>query len=305
MRNRLDGLTGVGEQASTSNEPEANPFHDAERQAVDDGPMAEFINRIDTARCYVDNIEKKLTIISETHEQALSAISEAQKAENQKKSEALTGEVQRDGNKVRNILKKIAEENKASPNDNTPLGRLRRSQHAALSAKFFDAMNEYNEIQRVHKSKMRTMLGRQLKIAKPDASEDEVNKFLEDGDQNPFSFSASNTMEMKKALEDVNQRHKELKKLEESMKELQSLFVDMAAMVEQQGALIDQIDFNVGEAEQHTYQAKEGLAQATTYQKSARRKQICILVFFITVIVALAIFLIIYFVPKADSNSNS
>jgi len=78
-------------------------------------------------------------------------------------------------------------------------------------------------------------------------------------------------MEMKKALEDVNQRHKELLKLEESMKELQSLFVDMAAMVEQQGALIDQIDFNVSSAEQHTEKAVEQLTQAATFQRSARR----------------------------------
>jgi len=165
-------------------------------------------------------------------------------------------------------------------------------------------MNEYNDIQRVHKTKMRTMLGRQLKIAKPDASEDEVNKFLEDGEQNPFSFSATNTMEMKKALEDVNMRHKELKKLEESMKELHSLFVDMAAMVEQQGPLIDQIEFNVESAEQHIVKVVKELSQAGDYQRKARRKKVCLIVFFTVLIGAILLFIAIYFGLFPDNGDG-
>lgn len=309
MRSRLEALNGGGDGPSTSNDNDlalAN-VKDVERQDTEvDQEMASFIKRIDTGRGYVENIEAKLQLISETHEQALSAISETQKGENQKKADALTSDVQIDGNKVRNLLKQIATENKASKNSNTPLARLKRSQHAALSAKFFDAMNEYNEIQRIHKSKMRVMLSRQLKIAKPDASEEEVNKFLDAGDLNPFSFSTTNTMEMKKALDDVNQRHKELLKLEESMKELQSLFIDMAAMVEQQGALIDQIAFNVGEAEQHTETAKKGLIQAVTYQRAARRKMCYIAIILSTILVIIiTIVVVIVLVNRPDNNNTT
>jgi t-SNARE complex subunit, syntaxin len=42
------------------------------------------------------------------------------------------------------------------------------------------------------------------------------------------------TLEARKALEDVQIRHQELLKLEKSIQELRDLFVEMALLVEQQ-----------------------------------------------------------------------
>lgn len=44
----------------------------------------------------------------------------------------------------------------------------------------------------------------------------------------------TDTLEAKKALEDVQARHQELLKLEKSIMELKTLFVEMALLVEQQ-----------------------------------------------------------------------
>jgi len=48
--------------------------------------------------------------------------------------------------------------------------------------------------------------------------------------------------------------------------------------------LIDQIDFNVSSAEQHTEKAVEQLTQAATFQRSARRKKIFIIVLIVTIL---------------------
>jgi len=120
MRSRLDGIPGWGEQATTSND---NDWHQAERHDSEgDKAMSAFVDQIDTARALVESIERNLMSISETHDEALSAISDTQKVDNQNKVDALTLEVEQDGNKVRNILKQISDQNKKTSMTTPRLG---------------------------------------------------------------------------------------------------------------------------------------------------------------------------------------
>lgn len=52
----------------------------------------------------------------------------------------------------------------------------------------------------------------------------------------------------KQALADVQARHQDIMKLEESVRELRDLFIEMAVLVESQGTMVDRIEYNVGNA---------------------------------------------------------
>lgn len=52
----------------------------------------------------------------------------------------------------------------------------------------------------------------------------------------------------KRALADVQARHQDIMKLEESVRELRDLFIEMAVLVENQGTMIDRIEYNVQNA---------------------------------------------------------
>lgn len=89
-------------------------------------------------------------------------------------------------------------------------------------------------------------------------------------------------MEAKKALEDIQSKHREVMKIEKSILELQQLFMDMAVLVAAQGEVIDQIVVHVDNAVNDTEAGVKELATAVTIQKKTRKKM-CMIIGFIMV----------------------
>ncbi|ESO97984.1 hypothetical protein LOTGIDRAFT_153095 [Lottia gigantea] len=94
------------------------------------------------------------------------------------------------------------------------------------------------------------------------------------------------TQQAKQTLADIEARHNDIIKLENSIRELHDMFMDMAMLVESQGEMIDRIEYNVEAAVDYIETAKMDTKKAVKYQSKARRKKILII---ICVIVLLAI----------------
>jgi t-SNARE complex subunit (syntaxin) len=78
-------------------------------------------------------------------------------------------------------------------------------------------------------------------------------------------------MEAKRALEDIQSKHKEVVKIEKSILELQQLFMDMAVLVAAQGEVIDQIAVHVESAVNDTDAGVVALKKAVEIQKKTRK----------------------------------
>jgi t-SNARE complex subunit (syntaxin) len=68
-------------------------------------------------------------------------------------------------------------------------------------------------------------------------------------------------------------KYQDVMTLEHSVTELHQMFLDFALLTEQQGELLDQIEFQVGQASDHVEVANEETYQAIEYQKAIRKKQ--------------------------------
>ncbi len=75
----------------------------------------------------------------------------------------------------------------------------------------------------------------------------------------------------KEALIYIENRHRDIMRLEQSIKELHQLFLDMAILVESQGELIDQIEYNVSQSVAYSKEAVKQLNQANQLQKKSRK----------------------------------
>merc|ERR1712226_880869 len=80
----------------------------------------------------------------------------------------------------------------------------------------------------------------------------------------------------RQALDDVQQRHQEILKLENSIKELHDMFMDMAMLVESQGDMVERIEYNVGQSVVAVKKANVELTGAIKHQTAARKKQVMI-----------------------------
>jgi t-SNARE complex subunit (syntaxin) len=77
-------------------------------------------------------------------------------------------------------------------------------------------------------------------------------------------------------IQEIQERHQEILKLENQLLELNTMFLDMAVLVDAQAPVVDRIEENTGGAHVKLTKAREEMHEAHQNQKSARSKRICI-----------------------------
>jgi t-SNARE complex subunit (syntaxin) len=120
---------------------------------------------------------------------------------------------------------------------------------------------------------------RQYLIVKPNATPKEIQEVIENKSENGnaqiFAKQVVNSgqkTEAKRALQDIQDRHTDIIKLEKSIMELNQLFMDMSVLVAAQGELLNQIDSHVESAVDNTNQAADEMKNAVTIQRASRKK---------------------------------
>ncbi|CAL8369112.1 unnamed protein product [Gadus morhua 'NCC'] len=99
---------------------------------------------------------------------------------------------------------------------------------------------------------------------------------LEGGNAAVFSAGITESKINQQALNEIEARHKDIMRLESSIKELHDMFVDIAMLVENQGGMIDRIESNMDQSVGFVERAVADTKKAAKFQQEARRKQMMI-----------------------------
>ncbi len=165
------------------------------------------------------------------------------------------------------------------------------------SKKFMDLLSNYQQIQIQYKDKAAYRVKRHIMIVHPDMPPNEVDKLVRTDVSTSLSvfqenILGTNKLDAENRLLYIQDRHRDIVKLERSIRELHELFVDMAVIVADQGETIGEISHNVDQAKAYVTDAKKNLGKANVLQKRSRRRM-CVIIF---IIILLA--LVIIFVPS-------
>lgn len=172
--------------------------------------------------------------------------------------------------------------------------RIRNNLYENSVANFVASMRVYQAAQRSYKEKMRAKVARQIQLVVPDASEQDIDTAMKSGDPGAIYRNAvlqPGADPIKQAYQEVQSKYHDVRVLEESVVALNRMFQDMAMLVEQQGAMLDQVEINVDQAADYTVQARENLDSALTARKSIRKKM-GILFALLLIVVAIILFAI-------------
>jgi syntaxin 7 len=90
-------------------------------------------------------------------------------------------------------------------------------------------------------------------------------------------------------LQDIKRKAEGIRQLERDVMELSEMFVDLHELVVQQQDSLDSIEDNITSAHTETVAASEELIKAEEYQKSARKRQCCILFLVLAIITAIVL----------------
>ncbi|KAG1974048.1 syntaxin-3 [Pimephales promelas] len=268
--------------------------------------MQTFFRKVEEVRGVIDKISSLVNEVKKKHCVILSAPNPDEKTKEE--LEQLTVEIKKHANFVRSSLKSMQKNLPPDEQEYAVDARIQKTQYTNLSRKFVEAMTQYNETQVSFREKSKSRIQRQLEITGRITTNEELEEMLETG--NPSIFTSdiiSDSKITRQALNEIESRHKDILRLESSIKELHDMFVDMAMLVETQGEMIDNIEKNVNNAVEYVDHAKVETKKAVRYQTQARRKYIILALILLSVlgVVVLIVGLSVGLSAKTTTNSAS
>lgn len=157
-------------------------------------------------------------------------------------------------------------------------GQTKATQVAVNKSKFKELIQRYTEVENGYRSKLHSRAERQFKIVKPDATEAEIADAIDgqDGQDGVFAQALMTSNRQGKAataLRAAQDRHAEIKKIEETMTELAQLFNDVDVLLTEQDEQINMITANGQNAYQYMEEGHQHTTKAVVSARKARKKR--------------------------------
>lgn len=155
------------------------------------------------------------------------------------------------------------------------LVRMVRHQFVSITSSFHEAMNEYNNAEMAQRDNCKTRIQRQAEIMGKEVTGEQVEQMIETGKWNVFSDDLlTDGRTARSALNEIENRHKELLELESRIRDIHELFFQLALLVEEQGPMVDNIEANVCATEDYVAKATEQIKKAVKYKKKNPCRQL-------------------------------
>lgn len=174
-----------------------------------------------------------------------------------------------------------------------PETRIKDITYRALKSKFGEVLKEAQSVQLDYKSAVRTKIGRQVKIMDPTLSQNQVEEICDDPDGlgRVMSSKLMGTahFKLRHAVEDIQDKHRDILKLERSVQTIHQMFVDMALLVQMQGEMLDNIELNVMQAEDYVRKANVQLKAAKKSHQRSKKFKCCAIIILLILIAVIAL----------------
>lgn len=257
--------------------------------------MKSFFQHVESIKITIENVSQTSKRVKQMDEKAKLAVSETEEKKMSQEIKVLMQDTNLKAKNTKKLLSLLREENKKYEEDkaiNVSDLRKRENLCNTLTRKFIDEMKEYQNAQQTYKVNIRNKAVQQIKFVKEDATPEEVEEIMKsdggrEGLYQQSILQGGVNESIKQTYTKVAGKYQDILALEQSVAELHQMFLDFALLTEQQGELIDQIEFNVKSAADYVEDANVDVFQAIEYSKKVRKKQCLIIVIVIVVAVIL------------------
>ncbi|XP_062428640.1 syntaxin-19 [Rhea pennata] len=196
-----------------------------------------------------------------------------------KKESNIAREVKIQAEHISKCLDELSKTVKKAENEHgssSAIVRILSSHHAFLFQRYQNAMLSYNDAITAKQEKCRLFIVRQLEVAGKEVSDEEVNNMLQQGKWEIFNENLLTEVKITKAqLSEIEQRHRELVNLENQIKDLKELFIQISILVEEQGEMINNIEMTMNNTQEYVQISGEKFGLAVKYRKRNPCKAVC------------------------------
>jgi len=285
-----------GEDSSGNGDEKANKNKETDNHGDGDGNGdGQDTNEVNKQIAMYEPIRQGLSIIQQ-NTQKIKNFKEKEKktaAETDRKQimqqvNAVMAQTQQQGQLIKNMLKKIAEQNNTLKDPKTSaIYQMRTNLYQKNVKNFQDVMKDFNQASEDYRGTLQDRTRRELRNV--GIKEDDIERVVESGNANEILSEAmlQGSENVDDMVLDIESRHSDILQLERQVLEVQELFLDLANLVSLQGEVIDSIETHIVTAKAHTENAADEMASAEDYQKKARKRQCCILAIVIGVLLVI------------------
>jgi t-SNARE complex subunit (syntaxin) len=220
-------------------------------KAEEDEQMRDFMQKKDLVLSDLDIIVEKTNEVKRiTHQlEDVYADEETKELQKELQENVKSGDYRSiRAKKKLNQLKKSTKELKKSQNKRVKSQlQIRRNIQQTLEKRFIDVTRDLQEAKGNYRTRLRQNITRQVQIADPQATEDDISEAIENGTahdliQRALNRSSLGHQAFKDKLDDVTEKSRDIKELEQSMLKLKQMFEDLAQLIEMQSEQIDAIE---------------------------------------------------------------
>lgn len=265
-----------------------------------DGPMEDFFKVIQNLQEMIEYINYSTLKTKEIEQEAIAAIGKEAEEKCSSKLDILISETNKKCNSCKILLKNMkitTDEMKNSNKITSSDVKIRENLHMTHTTKFIEVLKSFQKAQQNFKLSLQNKIERQIKIVKPDVTQEEIQKIFEIGDATQVFQSIilnSKVDPISTAYTNAVDKYQDIVKLEKSIVELHQMFTDMAILVTQQGEMLNKIEYSIENAEQYVEKGNRELVKANKTRRKMRKK------YFLIGLVVMAV-LVVILLPSLTS----
>lgn len=167
------------------------------------------------------------------------------------------------------------------------LERQQKFNIGRIQSEFKDTVQRYNELQKraAEKVKGASLPAHPARVPTPDTVgwTDDRSALIEQDERRRDQLQAQDQI-VEDDLAMIQEREERIRQLEGDILDVNEIFRDLAALVYEQGEMIDNIEDNVTKAADHVEEGNTQLTKASEYQKKARKKKCCLVIILVVIL---------------------
>lgn len=286
VQSGLGSATSPEEANGTAAQKKSSKAVKNEQQKMD-----EMFKEAQKIRILIEEIEEDTKAVKRLHAVVLHSPRTDQATKD--RLEETMGKIRATSVKAKNGIKSL--EKQIDGKVSHLLKRMMAIQHSTLSKRYQTAMLDYQNTLVSYKQRCETHIKTQLRIVGTQVGTyEELETLLDKEDTQVFVGNyMKETQEARQALLDAKCRHKELQQVEKSITELNELFIDVATLIQSQGEIVDQIEYNVEHGVNFVSDGTDEVGKANRYKQKARKKKYLLITCLITVILIIILLIVV------------
>jgi len=253
-----------------------------------------FFHEVNKVEEMLHAMDSSVRAISKLQKRASQAVHQQEENRITTRMNQMTQETNQIASQIRNRLHRL----KDSVDPRAHNHQMFQNQCDNLARRFMESLQRYQEIQMHFQKEQQDKIRRQYLIANPRATEEEIQRAIDETDSSPVFSQAlmrnARSQDAKRMYNDVEERHRQVVNLARSIEQLHAMFLDMQTMIETQDHLVLHVSDNVKESRQATENAAQEMTEAVQHQKQARKKcailTVCIIILLIVVVLIVLLY---------------